>query len=173
MKPRKKNSFFTFICAFCPGAAEMYMGFMKSGLSILAIFILPIFITGALQGSDYIVMLSALVYVVGFFHAINYATSPEEEFKNIEDKYIWDELLNINSSDLVVKLSNKWVAVFIIYIGGCGVWALFRDVIMNIVGNIPAIRTFVYGVPRLVLSVLVIVFGVMLIKGKKKEIKNE
>ena len=38
MKPKKKNKFFTFLCSFLPGAAEMYMGFMKMGISLLVVF---------------------------------------------------------------------------------------------------------------------------------------
>ena len=47
MKPRKKNNFFTLVCSFCPGAAEMYMGFMKSGLSLLVVFAIPMWSVAA------------------------------------------------------------------------------------------------------------------------------
>ncbi len=40
MRPIKKSRFFTFIFSFCPGAAEMYMGFMKNGVTLMAIFFL-------------------------------------------------------------------------------------------------------------------------------------
>ena len=38
--PTRRNKFFTFIFSFCPGAAEMYMGFLHNGLSLLAVFML-------------------------------------------------------------------------------------------------------------------------------------
>ena len=38
MKQQKKGKFFTFIFSFIPGAAEMYMGFMKQGVSLMADF---------------------------------------------------------------------------------------------------------------------------------------
>ena len=38
MKQKKKNKFFTFIFSLLPGAAEMYMGFMKNGLSMMVMF---------------------------------------------------------------------------------------------------------------------------------------
>ena len=34
MKQQKKSKFFTFMFSFIPGAAEMYMGFMKQGVSL-------------------------------------------------------------------------------------------------------------------------------------------
>ena len=42
MKQQRRNGFFTFIFSFMPGAAEMYMGFLKQGVSIMAIFLLGI-----------------------------------------------------------------------------------------------------------------------------------
>ena len=55
MKPTKKNNFFTFIFSFLPGAAEMYMGFMKNGFSILAIFFIAL-------GSGIITMFTPCVF---------------------------------------------------------------------------------------------------------------
>ena len=37
--PHRKNSFFTFLFSFVPGAGEMYMGFMKQGLSLMTLFL--------------------------------------------------------------------------------------------------------------------------------------
>ena len=34
---KKKNGFFTFICSLIPGAGEMYLGFMKEGVSIMSL----------------------------------------------------------------------------------------------------------------------------------------
>ena len=38
MKTKKKNRFLTFCFSCLPGAAEMYMGFMKMGLSLMLVF---------------------------------------------------------------------------------------------------------------------------------------
>ena len=40
MKQKRKNRFFTFIFSCLPGAAEMYMGFMKNGLTLMIFFFL-------------------------------------------------------------------------------------------------------------------------------------
>lgn len=34
----KKNGFFRFLWSFIPGAGEMYMGFMKQGVTLMAVF---------------------------------------------------------------------------------------------------------------------------------------
>lgn len=35
---KRKNGFWTFVFSFIPGCAEMYMGFMKMGLSLMVAF---------------------------------------------------------------------------------------------------------------------------------------
>ena len=39
-----KNGILTFIFAFCPGAGQMYQGYMKRGLSLITMFCLSIVI---------------------------------------------------------------------------------------------------------------------------------
>ena len=41
---KKKSGFLTFCFSLMPGAGEMYMGFMKQGVSIMAFFWLLIFL---------------------------------------------------------------------------------------------------------------------------------
>ena len=35
---KKKSGFWTFVFSLLPGAAEMYMGFMKMGISLMGLF---------------------------------------------------------------------------------------------------------------------------------------
>lgn len=35
---KKRNGFLRFCCSLLPGAGEMYMGFMKMGLSLMSMF---------------------------------------------------------------------------------------------------------------------------------------
>ena len=175
MKPRKKNTFFTFIFSFIPGAAEMYMGFMKSGLSLLVAFIIPILVTGMLYGADYLVLLSGVVYAVSFFHARNIATAPDEEFSNYEDKYVWEEYFDLKASSISFKTYRKWLAIALIFVVACGIWSICRETLFKMFSYFPeqdmiVTRSIVNGVPRAVLSVLVIVFGIVIIKNKKKEL---
>lgn len=46
---KKKSGFLTFCFSLMPGAGEMYMGFMKQGVSIMAFFWLLIFFGGIFQ----------------------------------------------------------------------------------------------------------------------------
>ena len=178
MKPRKKNKFWTFVFSFVPGAAEMYMGFMKSGVSLLTICILPILLIGMLYGENYFMILSFIVYVVGFFHALNIAHMPDEEFEICEDRYIWEEFIDtkaINISSITLK---KWTAIALIFLGACGIWAVLRENVLDMFSWLPEsdfliMENIMNAVPRLAFSILVIVIGIMIIRGKKNKLPEE
>ena len=174
MKPRKKNGFFTFIFSFMPGAAEMYMGYMKSGLSILVAFMAPIMIAGILYGGNYLVIISAIIYVFAFFHARNLATAPIEEFEAYEDKYFWEELFRITPSKALPETYRKATAAVLITIGVIGIWTLFTENVLKFVDESyrQVARTVINAVPRFSISVIVIVLGILLIRGKKKELAD-
>ena len=42
---KKKNRFLLFCFSFLPGAGEMYLGFMKTGISLLSIFAICVMLT--------------------------------------------------------------------------------------------------------------------------------
>lgn len=177
MKPRKKNNFFTLVCSFCPGAAEMYMGFMKSGLSLLVVFAIPILIAIILYGGDYLVIISGIVYIFSFFHARNIATAPQEQFDLLEDKYIWEEFMGGKPVIVPSKIYRKWAAAALILAGISGIWHSYKNVIYNIIdcfrpNDYESILadSIVSSVPRLAFSIFVIVIGVALVRGKKKEL---
>lgn len=177
MKPRKKNTFFTFIFSFVPGAAEMYMGFMKNGLSILVLFFVPIILTGLLYGADYICIISGIVYIAAFFHARNIATAPDEEFASLVDDYIWNEFKGENFAGFPKLNYRKWGAAILIIVGISGVWELFNNNLLRVlsaVGYSEETRKVAAGildsVPTVVFSAAMIVIGILLIKGKKKEL---
>ncbi len=68
MKTKKKNRFLTFCFSALPGAAEMYMGFMKMGVSLMLLFFLVCILSAWLyQGA--LVMIAIVVWFYSFFHA--------------------------------------------------------------------------------------------------------
>ena len=68
MKTKKKNRFLTFCFSCLPGAAEMYMGFMKMGVSLMLLFFLVCILSAWLnQGA--LVAIAVVVWFYSFFHA--------------------------------------------------------------------------------------------------------
>ena len=88
MKTKKKSRFLSFCFSFLPGAAEMYMGFMKTGMSLMLVFFLLIAFSGWIQ-QTIIVLFDVVVWFYGFFHANHLAGLSDEEFAQVEDEYIF------------------------------------------------------------------------------------
>lgn len=178
MKPRKKNQVLTFMFSFVPGAAEMYMGFMKCGVSLMLLFLMPFMFTAILYSADYIATLSVVLYAIGFFHARNLANAEDEEFSAYEDKYIWEEYFDVKSASIKSSAYKKWIAIALIFIGGSGIWSIIRENVFRMLDAFPEairvmVRSVMNSVPELVFSILVIVGGIALIRGKKKELVEE
>ena len=74
---QKRGKVTTFLCSLIPGAAEMYMGFMKKGISLMAVFILCFVVPSVLRVSDVFILFAVLVWFYSFFHARNLAACKE------------------------------------------------------------------------------------------------
>ncbi len=174
MLKNNKSKAFTFICSFLPGAAEMYLGFMKNGLTLMLAFFISFMLPTALRAGDMFIALVFVVWFYGFFHARNIATSDEATFAAMEDKYIWEEFIG-SKIKLDSVVANKWFAAILILIGVCALWNNVFDVVCRYIPEsiwneiYPIIRT----IPGTVFSILIIVAGIMLIKGKKESIDGE
>ncbi|MBE5835957.1 MAG: hypothetical protein E7309_15175 [Butyrivibrio sp.] len=172
MIPRKKNSFATFVCSFMPGAAEMYMGFMKNGLSIMLIFLLC-FMALSLGFGDIFGAFATIAWFFGFFHARNYASLSDEELGRLGDVLVWDELMGGTSIKYNSKAVGKWVAASFIVVGVCMLWSNISELVYRLIPDAywDMISPMVEKVPQLVIAVLLIVVGIKLIQGKKKELE--
>lgn len=170
---RKKNKFLTFLFALLPGAAEMYMGFMKMGLTLLSLFF-GIVAAASWLGMEFLVFVALIVWIFSFFHAINLASLPDEKFAQIEDDY----LIHLNS--IGVKTSDRKirrvVAAVLIFIGMvlcynavCGIiyciypenWISYMLQIINTQAT------------QAICGIVVIVVGISMIRGKKRELDEE
>jgi len=176
MKPSKRNSIFSFIFAFLPGAAEMYMGFMKCGVSLLALFFITFAVPAVMYGGDIFFVLPAIIYVYGFFHARNLAKASAEDFVKIEDRFIWEEFMDGKEINLPEKTVRKWTAVILIVFGVCGIWFVTKEALCDILAKFlnkteyAVFREIMEFIPQIVVAVLAIIFGVKLISGKKVEL---
>ena len=67
MEYKKRNGFFVFCFSFIPGAVEMYMGFMKNGVSLMVTFM--VFCVGLMLDFSLLSGLAAGLAVVTWFYA--------------------------------------------------------------------------------------------------------
>ena len=170
---RKKNKFLTFICSCIPGAAEMYMGFMKSGLSLLTIFMLGITLCWALGEIALITL--PVIWIYGFFHAWNVEGLEDEDFTDREDVYIWEEFLTDREHAIPGDRIMKYFPILLIFMGFAVIWSSISAFLVNLIpeGYWDIFYPLVERFPRNVMAVLCIIFAIRLIKSKKKQMESE
>ena len=169
MKAKKKNRFLTFCFSLLPGAGEMYMGFMRMGVNLMIAFFLMIFIPSVLM-LEGLILFAVVIWFYGFFHANHLASLSDEEFAQTDDAYLFEMDALVGGKDFVQKY-HKWIAGGLIFAGICLLWNTVTDLMyvrfpavyemMRMVGNY---------VPRLLIAIVIIVIGIHMIKGKKKQL---
>ena len=169
---QKKNNVFRFIFSLLPGAGEMYMGFMKMGVSLMTLFFALIAISSFLR-LDVMIFICVVVWFYSFFNVHNIAGMPEEEFCMLEDKYLihFDQLFPENFS---LKLKNKPIGIFLIIIG---IYMLLRETWIMTSHLLPeeiiiVLDSFIYNSPRFLVGIGIIILGLYIIRGKKKELEQ-
>ena len=170
---KKKNKFFTFIFSMVPGAAEMYMGFLKNGLSLLLVCMVCVFLCGGF-GELFLVPL-AITWIYGFFHAWNIAGLNDEDFYASRDEYIWEEFIDPRDFSIPEDKVKKVLPIALLFVGFGIVWNYVFSIVINFIPgdywNI--VYPIVKGIPGLVFAILFIILGFKLLKEKKKQIDLE
>ena len=174
---KKKNGFWMFIFSFVPGCGEMYLGFMKMGLSLMVVFF-GLFALATWLNLSVLIFAAAVVWFYSFFHARNMAAMSDQEILETEDDYLFHIPEDLAERELKGKY-RKWAAILLIIFG---VILLYQNV-MYLIGEVfyEQIPYEVYSfftqilgerVPQIVVAVLIILLGVKLISGKKKELSE-
>ena len=177
---KKKSRFWLFICSLVPGAGEMYLGFMKMGLSLMLGFMVLIAVA-SLTNLGVLSIFPTALYIYSFFHANNLGALNDAEFYAIKDQYLFgmeglDSLETMR--DAISQKYRKIAASVLIVIGVLMLWNLGFDMLVDIFGwdnpYLAEIRYFVRNqMPRAVIAVAVIWIGINLIRGKKENYIEE
>lgn len=169
----RKNAVIRFIFSLIPGAGEMYMGFMKQGITLMTLFMGVIFLAIYLNTPIFVFALP-VIWFYGFFHVHNLAGLSDEEFYAQEDSLFFD--WNI-FGQLEQRKERKILAWMLILLGASVLWNFATDLVYALLDvlNIPPYLwgEIVRAVPQFVFAVLMIYAGVQLIRGKKKELERE
>ena len=145
----------------------MYFGLYRQGVSLMlcfwALFILPMLLQiSALS------LLALVLWFYSFLHTHNLRSMPLEELCQLEDCYIWENLsMNFRWNQKYQRIA----AVVLIVLGCFLLWEnLFSWLGWYLSGPL---SNLVYRLPRIALGVLVLLLGVWLITGKKREMNQE
>ncbi len=167
----KKNAFWRFIFSLMPGAGEMYMGFLKMGVSIMGLFLLIAFIASSL-GLGMFLLIDLVVWFYSFFHVHNLAGLPDEEFYAIEDTYLIRFTDSAANGKEFLKSNRRIIAAALILTGIIMTWQgiihLLREYLPEEVYDY--IWHLSYELPKLIVGIAIIALGIVMIRGKKKEL---
>lgn len=170
---KKRNKFLTVLFSLIPGAGHMFMGFMKQGVSVMALFFLIILFSSWLGIGPLLYALPVL-WFYAFFSSINLAWADEQQFAEAEDRYLikTEYLSQVNK-----KLSGRGRLYCGILLLVFGLYLIFSRLISNFYFVLqPQISELFFNVlnifPQLFLGTVIIIVGVRLIVGKRKELKK-
>lgn len=168
---KQKRGFWLFIFSLIPGAGEMYMGFKKQGLSIMAIFWSVILFATFIETGAVLVALP-IIWFYSFFNVHNLKSLSEEEFYSIEDDYLLNMGRLVNANVDGIKKYRTFIAIALIFTG-CSI--LWKTMLSSLYGILPQfIADIIYRlgnmVPRVLIAFAIIYVGIYLIRGKKKEL---
>lgn len=170
MKTKKKSRFLNFCFSFLPGAAEMYMGFMKMGVSLMSVFFLAVIIPSTLRLGIF-GMFAFVVWAYGFFHANHLAGLSDEEFVAIEDDYLFGIDTLTGGKDFVKKY-DKWISAGLIVTGVFLLWNTFTDIAYRYLPRFIWDMMCTIGdyTPRIFVAVIIILIGIKMISGRKEQL---
>lgn len=173
---KKKGRFLTFIFSLLPGAGEMYMGFMKMGLSLMAVFF-GIIAAGGFFGSSAIMITAVVAWFYSFFHANNLYAMEDEEFYAMEDHYLFafDKVESEVSGREFISRYRKIIAAVLLLIGISVLWNNLLDLLRWLLPEFmqDVLYQISYRLPQLILGIGIIAVGILLIRGKKQELLEE
>ena len=168
----RKNGFWNLCFSLIPGAGQMYQGFLKRGVSIMALFFGWLMLCAFFAVEECMVF-APVIWFFGFFDSLHRNSLTEVERAELKDGFIFihdDDVENLN-----LKKFRIPVAILLIFLGsysllqlavGWMVDAGFLHWGSGIVG-------LVYDrLPKMVFSFAILFLGMHLIMGRKMEIMD-
>ncbi|MEA5050052.1 MAG: hypothetical protein VB021_01090 [Oscillospiraceae bacterium] len=167
---RQRSKFWTFLFSLMPGCGQMYMGFMKRGLSLLGLFAAGCFFAALLNMGELTIFV-AVVWFYAFFDALNLGWLEPERFALVSDDYVrFDGKLRSE------KALSKYGGIALVILGAAILW---QNTFMRLLDSselyhanyllYSVLHEIGYGMPRVAVSVLLIVCGIRLIRAKKQQ----
>lgn len=172
---KKKSGFWTFLFSLIPGAGEMYMGFMRMGVSLMGLF-WGIIALSFLTSTGFLVQVDVIVWFYSFFHAHNLRAMDDEDFYALEDHYLLPVDMDQEFwNKITITKYRRILAGILILFGVAVLWNGLLDLLYWILPDyiwkyVSSISSYI---PQFVLGIGIIAVGLLLIRGKKQELLEE
>ena len=158
----RKSRILTFLFALWPGAGQMYLGYMKRGVSLMGLFFLIFAIMGFL-GLSFLAFLLPIIWFYAFFDTMNLRSMSYEFLP--QDDFLF-HLDSINAPELVKFFQRRHLLAGVLLIL-VGIYILLHTFVVPIfyfTFNINLYPLF-EGLPTLIVAAAIILLGVHLIRS--------
>ena len=174
-----RNAFLTYLFSLCPGAGQMYQGYMKRGLSQILLFVIPIMLGSVFMPA--LVALSAVVFMYSFFDSINLRAQIVAHCNGTGgplpvDDFLIHVKMNELNVDQLLKGKPKLVGWGLVILGAIGLYkSVVEPVLLSFVQLLPdssltwTLQRIVYSLPGIAIGGLFVLVGLWLIRGDKKQ----
>lgn len=160
----RKSRFLTFLFGMIPGAGQMYLGYMKRGVSLMGAFAVVLTIAAFLN-IPVLTFLLPVIWFYAFFDALN-LRSLTFDTRCIQDDFLF-HLDDLRRWDVIGFAQRRHLLV------GClcifiGIYILLQNIIAPIfvrLFDIWVVSAIAQSLPTLALAVVIILFGLRLIRG--------
>ncbi len=156
----KKNTILTFLFACIPGAGQMYLGYMKRGISIMIGLVIAVFVFNNLSSTLAITI--PVFFAFSFFDTWHIRNQTQEHMYVYKDQFIFD--IGDSFSEFTKKHAKILGWGFILF----AVLLLMNDMISPLLRHFFDIYYITNILNSFVVSVLLILLGIYLLKGGKK-----
>lgn len=169
----QKKGLWTFLFSLIPGAGELYMGFRKQGISIMAVFWGTIALATSLN-MGFLLMVLPIIWFFSFFNVHNLKSLTEEEFYSLEDDFVIHIDAIIPDKQRFFRKYRTVIASVLILIGLSVIWNSMYGVLIYILPQflVDAMYTIGRLAPRILVAVVIIGIGIYMIVGKKLELED-
>lgn len=147
------------------------MGFKKQGISIMLLFWSMIAVAASINMGQLVLFLP-IIWFYSFFNVHNLKSLSEEEFRCVEDTYILHLDKLIGDADHLLSKYRTIVAVLLIVFGISILWNNLISVLTWILPRSLSdfLYTLTYHLPQIVIAAAIILAGLYILSGKKKEL---
>src|SRR5699024_4497705 len=158
----RKSRILTFLFALWPGAGQMYLGYMKRGVSLMGLFFLIFAIMGFL-GLSFLAFLLPIIWFYAFFDTMNLRSMSYEFLP--QDDFLF-HLDSINAPELVKFFQRRHLLAGVLLIL-VGIYILLHTFVVPIFYFTFQIDLYPLfeSLPTLVVAAAIILLGVHLIRS--------
>ncbi len=174
----KKNIFLTFVCSLWPGAGQMYMGYIKRGVSLMTAFMVAIGLSGFLNIMFFTIPLP-VIWFYAFFDTWSLRNMDQAQRIASPDDFILPSEMRRHGE--VEAFARRYHAVFGVGFILVGIYVLYDNLLMPLlatfINSISYDLTWIWrlanNLPTLVVAMLIILLGMRLIRGDAKHSQDD